>query len=300
MNRGRGWLLVLAALALAVPSISLRAVRPGERMVVRRFGRLVDPAWEPGLHWAWPLGIDRCDLVRTDLVRRLVVGTPNPADEAADPASGEFLTGDLNLVHLQLIVQYRVANPTEFVVAAEPAEAILNRLAEAGVSRALARRGIDSVLRADRQQIGEEVKHDLEEAASSHRLGLEILGASLTEARPPPEVAADFSAAQSAQSRRDERATVARTEAETSVTSARAMAHARQDAARAAAQRKLLAARAESQKFLALLAEARRSRELTIERIYLDAMNSLLAKVRRKIVLPAGDAVDLTVLGLDE
>jgi membrane protease subunit HflK len=300
MKRRGALPLVLAALALAVAAGSWREVRPGERIVVRRFGRLVDPAWGPGLHWAWPLGVDRLDRVRTDLVRRLTVGAAEPVVLSLDPAAGEFLTGDLNLVHVQMVVQYRVADPSRFVVAAEPAQAILPRLAQAAVTRAIARRGIDSVLRADRQRVGDEVKQDLEQAALSHRLGLEILGASLTEARPPPEVAADFSAAQSAQSYREARATEARTLAETTVTSARAAAQASLDAARGAAQRKLLASRAESQKFLAILAEAGRSRELTIQRIYVDAMRSLLAKVRRKIVLPPGDAVDLTVLGIEE
>ena len=111
----------------------------------------------------------------------------------------------------------------------------------------------------------------------SHRLGLQILGVSLTEARPPTEVAADFAAAQSAESQRDRRGTEARTLAETTLTAARATAQGRLETARAASHRRLLSSRAEAEKFLALLAEARRSRELTVQRIYLDAMKSLLA-----------------------
>ena len=52
----RRWLAVLflvgLVVVLAVAGTGFRAVRPGERVVVRRFGRLVGPAWEPGLHWA--------------------------------------------------------------------------------------------------------------------------------------------------------------------------------------------------------------------------------------------------------
>lgn len=286
---------VLIAAGLVIAASGWRVVRPGEQIVVRRFGRIVEPAWGPGLHWSAPLGIDRFDRVRTDEVRRLNVGTTETAAEAVaaegfDPAAAEFLTGDLNLVRVRAVIQYRVASPADLVVRAGDVEALLARLAEASLSLALARRGIDPVLRGDRQRIGGEVARDLGQAIARHRLGLEILGVSLTESRPPAEVAADFSAAQSAESQRDRRGNEARTQAETTVTAARATAGTRLETARAAAQRKLLGSRAGAQRFLALLVEARRSPELTVQRIYLDAMKTLLGRVRRKIILPPGDS----------
>ena len=301
MTRWRALIsLLLTASVLAIGATGLRAVRPGERVVVRRWGRLIQPDWGPGLHWGLPLGIDRFDRIRTDLVRRLVVGATAEDEGEVDPAAGEFLTGDLNLVLVQAIVQYRVDNPGEMVIASEAVDGLLGRLAEASLSRALARRGIDSVIRGDRQLIGQEVAHDLKGAVIRHHLGLQILGVSLTEARPPSEVAADFAAAQSAASQRDRRTTEARTQAETTLTAARARATGLLEAARATAHRQLVSARARGSKFLALLGEVQRSRDLTVERIYLDAMKSLLGKVRRKIVLPPGDAVDLTVLGVED
>jgi membrane protease subunit HflK len=300
MNRRVAVPGVLIAAGLVIAASGWRVVRPGEQIVVRRFGRIVEPSWGPGLHWGAPLGIDRFDRVRTDEVRRLNVGTTETAAQAVDPAAAEFLTGDLNLVRAQAVVQYRVASPADLVVRAGDVEALLARLAEASLSLALARRGIDPVLRGDRQRIGGEVARDLGQAIARHRLGLEILGVSLTESRPPAEVAADFSAAQSAESQRDRRGNEARTQAETTVTAARATAGTRLETARAAAQRKLLGSRAGAQRFLALMEEARRSPELTVQRIYLDAMKTLLGRVRRKIVLPPGDAVDLTVLGIEE
>jgi modulator of FtsH protease HflK len=275
-------------------------VRPGEQVVVRRFGRVVEPAWGPGFHWGFPLGVDRFDRVRTDQVRRVNIGPADALDAGAEPSGGEFLTGDLNLVRIQAIVQYRVDNTVDYVVQSESTEALLRRLAEAGLSACLARRGIDPVLRAERQLIAGEVENMLRQAVERRRLGMSILGVSLTDARPPGEVADDFVAAQSAESRRDRRGNEARTQAETTSTAARAESQARLEQARSASHRKLVASRAQAQRFLALVAEAQRSRSLTIQRIYLDAMKSLLNQVRRKVVLPPGDAVDLTVLGVED
>ena len=133
------------------------------------------PDWGPGLHWGAPLGIDRFDRVRTDEVRRLNVGAAQQAAADGDPGADEFLTGDLNLVRVRAVIQYRVASPAVLVVCAGDVGTLL-----------------------------------------------------------------------------------------------------------------------------ALLAEARHSPELTAQRIYLDTMKTLLGRVRRKIVLPPGDSVDLTVLGIEE
>ncbi len=300
MNRRVAAVLCLMAAGLLVAMTGWRVVRPGERIVVRRLGRLITESWGPGLHWGAPLGIDRLDRVRTDEVRRLIVGVTSETAAVADPGADEFLTGDLNLVRVRAVIQYRVASPAELVVSCGDVEVLLERMAEAALSRSLARREIDSVLKSDRQRIAAEVALEMEQAITRLHLGLEILGVSLTEARPPAEVAADFSAAQSAESQRGRRGHEARTKAETTVTAARATAASRLETARAASQRKILGSKAGAQRFLALLTESRRAPDLTARRIYLDTMKNLLGRVRRKIILPSGGDVDLTLLGVEE
>jgi membrane protease subunit HflK len=300
MSRRNTVALALLSASLLIAGSGWHVVRPGERIVVRRFGRIVVPDWGPGLHLGAPVGIDRLDRVRTDEVRRsnLSAGLEMAVD--AVPGVEEFLTGDLNLVRVRAVIQYRVASPADFIVRSEDVGVLIERLGEARLSHALASRGIDQVLRSDRQRIATEVAADLERAIARLHLGLEILGVSLTEARPPAEVAADFSTAQAAESQRQRRSNEARTYAETTVTAARAAAASRLESARAASQRKLLESRAGAQRFLALLVEARRAPELTTQRTYMDTMKTLLGRVRRKIILPAGKDVELTVLGIDE
>src|SRR5262249_3531066 len=134
--------------------------------------------------------------------------------------------------------------------------------------------------------------------ADGLRLGVVILGVSLTDARPPAEVAADFAEAQAAESRRDDRINVARAYESVQLATASSRGEALREAARGVATRVLVTARADAAGFLALLAEVGRSRELTARRLYIESVQSLLERVRRKLILSPGDSIDLTVLGL--
>jgi modulator of FtsH protease HflK len=290
-------LIVAAALVAAT---GFRMVAPGETAVVRRFGRLVEPSWGAGLHWCFPPGIDRLDRVSSDAVRQLTIGSTSESGFNADaePSSGEAMTGDLNLLRIQVTVQYRVARPVDFVLHSEDTEPLLLRSAEASVSRALAVRGVDAVLRSERQAIALDIEQNLQAVSDRYQLGVAILGASLTDARPPSEVEAEFAAAQSAESERDRRINEANSYIETTTALAQSKAKATLELAHGSAERRVLTTRAQAQRFNLLLGEAERSRTLTMRRLYIETLQGLLAGVKNKLILPPGDAIDLTVLGV--
>jgi membrane protease subunit HflK len=272
-------------------------VAPGEVVVVRRLGRLIEPPWGPGLHWRFPLGIDQTERVRSDAVRQLTIGPAGVADSTLEPSAGELMTGDHNLLRIQATVQYRVVRAADFVLGASDVESLLTAAAQASVSKALATRGVDAVLRSGRLAIAGDVEHDLQNRANAYRLGVTILGVSLTDARPPVEVEAEFAAAQSAESERDRRINDAKSYEETTETAARSRAQAKLESARAVAERTVLGARAQGQRFTALLPEADQARSLTMRRLYIESLQSLLARVKAKLILSPADSVDLTVLG---
>jgi membrane protease subunit HflK len=288
----------LGVIAGLIVATGLCRVAPGEVVVVRRLGRPLDQPWGPGLHWHMPLGIDRLDRVQSDAVRQFTVGQAGPAGVEQEPSEGEGLTGDLNLVRIQASVQYRVASPRDYVLRSEQVEGLLIRTTEASVSRALARRGVDPVLRSDRRRIADEVEAEVQSASDSLSLGVKVLGVSLTDVRPPLEVAADFAAAQSAESLRDQRINQAKTYEAVELTAADARGRAIRESAHADAEKSVLRAQADARRFLALLAEVARSRQLTMSRLYVESLQSLLDRVKRKLILPAGDATDITVIGL--
>ena len=292
--------LILIPITLAILATGLVSVAPGESAVVRRFGRLLSVPYGPGLHLGLPLGLDRVERVETERVRRVEIGlaeTPGPGD---DPGAGEYLTGDLNLIHARAVVQYRVADPTRFVTAADDREGTLRRLAESCLARSLGRRGIEGALRDGRAAIAADVQAALDESARRYGLGLAVLGVSLTDAQPPAEVQPDFAAAQSARSDLDRKRNEAKARAEAVLIAAKAKARTTEEAARAGADRAMALAKGRAARFVALLAEAERSRRLTVRRLYLDGLRDGLARVRRKVLLTPDEPVDLSLFGIEK
>ena len=303
MNRRTARSLLAAGVVLATAayaSTGFVAVAPGEAVLVRRLGRMLPDPYGPGPHWGLPVGLDRLIRIRTDEVRRLDVGlagTPGPDD---DPGAGEYLTGDLNLMRARGVVQYAVADPWAFANRADDLGSLLARLAESSLTRALSRRGIDAALRTDRAAVAREAESDFARAVADLDLGITVLGLSLTDARPPSEVAPDFAAAEAAQSDHDRRLIEARAYAERTLPAANAAAQAMRDRSRAVADRSVAMAASRASRFLALLAEVDRSRSLTIRRLYLDALRELLPRVRRKLVIGEDNGTDLSIIGPEQ
>ncbi len=289
-----GVVLLLAAILLGAGSTT---VGPGEVLVVRRLGRVIPEPWRPGWHWSWPLGIDRTTRIRLDEVRRHDFGRVEPAGPTDDPGAGEFLAGDQNLLRARGVVHFRVADPIAFALRTGQFEPILTRLVEASLARALASRGIDAPLRSGRAEVAAEVGRALARSVDALGLGVEILGVNLTDARPPVEVEPAFIEAQAAQSGRDRRINEARALSGATRPVALAAAGRSIDEARSRADRAGAMAKGQADRFLSLLAEADRSRALTVSRLYRDALRDLLPRVRRKVLMTPEEPVDLGLFG---
>lgn len=300
MKRGTVVMLAATLAFLAYVSTGWVVVPPGEVVVVRRLGRVLSPPWLPGPHLGWPLGFDQTTRVRTDAVRRVEFGLAGTAGSGDEPGAGEYLTGDLNLFRARGIVQYRVSDPAAFALRSADRDSLLIRLSEASLTRALSRQRIDSALRAGRAEIAMDVAAALSRAVDRYGLGIAILGVNLTDARPPTEVAADFLAAQAAETERDRRINEARTYEASTLPVARASALAKLEHAHAVADRTVALANARAGRFLALLAEAQRARALTVRRVYLDTLRDLLPRVKRKLLMTPEEPVDLSILGTEK
>jgi membrane protease subunit HflK len=183
-------------LVLLVGSIvtAVTQVRPGERVVVRRFGRVIATPG-PGLWIGLPWGMDRIDRVRVDQRRRVPVGYSPEEDESGLTApAGQLLTGDHNLVNVQVVLHYSV-NDREvvpFIEQGDRADGLIARAAETVLAEWVAARAIDDVLLQGKTQLPLVLVRGTQERIEAYHLGVRIHDADVAHLFPPREVKSAF------------------------------------------------------------------------------------------------------------
>jgi membrane protease subunit HflK len=185
------WILLLLLLA-GYGLTGVAQVRPGERAVVRRFGRVLEHKPEPGLWVGLPWGMDRVDRVVVDRVQSVVAGYREEGEEGADlpMPPGQLLTGDHNLVNVQAVLYYKVRpdEVADYVVQADRVDALLARAAEAEMARWVAGRTVDDVLLNGKNQLRSDLVEQTRAGVAPYRLGVEVLDARVALVAPPDEV----------------------------------------------------------------------------------------------------------------
>ena len=203
--------ILLLALVIALAAYALTGVtqvRSGERAVVRRFGRVLPDKPQPGLLIGLPWGMDRVDRIPVDRVQSVVVGYQDEeSPSTAEMPAGQLLTGDHNLVNVQVTLYYKV-QPDEiekFLIQADRVDNVVSRAAESAMAEWVAARTVDDVLLHAKTQLGPDlVERTRQQIASDERIASYDLGVQLLDARvgfvmPPSEVKAAFDKVASAQ-----------------------------------------------------------------------------------------------------
>ena len=216
---------------LAYLATGLAQVRPDERAVVRRFGQVVARPG-PGLWVGLPWGVDRID------------SPGNP--------TGQYLTGDQNLVNVQLTIDYAIgetdADLDAYVIQRDLADAILARESEAAAAEWAGGRSVDDVLLTGTASLPAWIMERLEPRIAELKLGVRVQRVAATLA-PPEEVRAAFEQVSQAQTGIRTREYQARQEADMRMRQAEALRYKWEQEAAVFKSGQLQQARAEAAEF---------------------------------------------------
>jgi len=304
MSKKRLAIFGLAGVLSAYLLSGLTIVQPDEVGVVRRFGAVLHDPWEPGLHWGLPWGIDRVDRIKPNQARTLNVGAASRQDapllHAPDPMADDFLTGDLNLVTAECLVQYRARDPVAYLFRTRDVESSLAALSRWAVLLALAERGVDELLTTGRAEVAAGLARSIQTLVDQQDLGVSIVAVRLGRLAPPAAVAPAF--ADAARARSDRRQAVTRAFEYRDRIESLARGHAREiaDAALGRYDRIVQPARGEVERFSRVLAEARKSSGSYERRLFLETVAELLPRFRRTVVVAPGQDLDISFMVEDE
>ncbi|UCF42794.1 MAG: FtsH protease activity modulator HflK [Planctomycetota bacterium] len=302
------WLKLIIPAAVLLWALSgIYIVRPDEEGVVRRFGRAVRVT-EPGPHYHLPVPIEKVNKVRVKQVRRLEVGfrTVSPGPPARYrfmPQESLMLTGDEQIVDAQIIVQYQVSDPEKFlfnVRGLESPQGALMDAAEVALRQVVGQRPIDDVLITEKLQIEIDSRELLQRIIDRYDSGVRVIEVKLQTVRPPQEVAAAFSDVVSAKEDKDRLIKEADGYREDILPKARGKAQSIIRAAEAYKAERMKRAEGDAARFLTVLKEYEKAKEVTRKRLYLETMEKILPGIRKFIVDPEAGGNVLQFLPLEK
>ena len=282
-----GGLLLLAWLASGI-----YIVNPGEQGVVRLFGREFDRT-SPGLRYRLPAPIQAVDIINLQAVRRAEIGFRTSGGQPTRIANEALmLTGDENIVDLQLIVQYRVRDPSLYLFRLRDPEDTLAAATEVAIRSVVGNTTIDDILTVGRGQAQEQALGYLQTLMDDYQSGLLITEVKLQVVDPPDQVKDAFNEVVRAREDRERQQNEAQAYREDVVPKARGEANQITRAAEAYREERVLQAQGDVARFSAVLEEYRKGKDVTRERLYLETIERVMANVRKVVIdSPVGNNV---------
>jgi membrane protease subunit HflK len=189
---GRAVSIVLVVLILiGIATTSFFVVDQTEEAVVTRFGRYNRTA-PPGLHFKLPFGIEQNFNVPTQQIQNMQFGFRveqsgvNTVFSNADfPEESLMLTGDLNIVDVEWIIQYRIADPQAWLFNVNDPIKTVRDISQSVVNRLVGDRSIIDVLGDERPNIEILGQEQMNMIFDSYELGVNITAVRLQNIVPP-------------------------------------------------------------------------------------------------------------------
>lgn len=299
--------LILIAVVLAVfwgLSSGFYTVFSNERGVVRRLGKVVRET-QPGLHFKLPWPIEVVDTPNVAEFRRVEIGfrtvrTHPRMEYQSVPEESSMLTGDTNIVDLDLIVQYRVSDARDYLFNVRNVHATVKDAAEAAIRQVVGDSNIDDILTTEKTRVALDTQRIVQEICDRYDCGVEIFTVQLQDVYPPDPVRAAFAAVNSAREEKNQMINEAEAYKERIIPEAKGLAEKILREAEGYRQERIARAQGDAARFRSILSEYSKAPDITRDRLYLECMEKVLPGLRKYIVDAEDQGGLLKLLPLQE
>jgi membrane protease subunit HflK len=283
-----GSLVVVAVLVvLAVWLFSgFYQVTAAERGIIQRFGRLT-AVRSPGVGWRLPWPIET--------VTRVNVASINSSD-----FKSRVLTSDVFLVDLVFSVQYQFADPVKKLFRVRDPAATLNEVSESAIREIVGRSTLGEVLVGNtRPEITRRAKELIQRVLDNYDSGITVTTVNLKDVQVPDAVIPSQRDANKAQADKERFILEAEAYANSIIPVAQGSAGRMQQDAEAYKAQVTALAEGQASRFTQLEAAYAQAPEVTRKRLYVDALESVLARAH-KVLIDARAGSNMIYLPIDK
>jgi membrane protease subunit HflK len=307
----RRWLPIFVAglilLLLAIGGLTMiYTVQPEEQAVVKRFGAVIKTT-APGLHFKLPFGIDGAQHVATERVlkeefgfRTAAAGQPTRYVQSDFPDESLMLSGDLNIIDVEWVVQYRIADPIKFIYSMREPTRTLRDISESVMRRVVGNHLGSEVLTTARVKIAGTARDEIQAAMELFGTGIHIVTVELQNVVPPTAVQPAFNAVNEARQEQERMINEATKQANEAIPRARGEANRAIAEAQGYAAERTNKALGEAARFRSILAEYQAAPEVTRRRMYLETLSEVLPELGSVVVVQEGQGTPMPLLHLRE
>jgi membrane protease subunit HflK len=295
--RRRWWIGAFAIYLLS----GVYLVAPDQQSVVVRFGRVVEKRVLPGIHYHLPFPVERVIKLKALETKRLAVGIEMP-DKVLGRGGLDsrtlYLTGDQNLINVQVSVQFSVKELPDYLFNSRDVTKLVSQAVESAFAATIAGEGVDNLLTTGKVAVQNSTRQLSQEMLDSYSSGVSISSVNIESVSPPAGAADAFLEVASARADRDRIINEAYGYANDVVARSRGEADKSISDAESYRERRVNEAQGESVRFTKLVVEYSQAKQVTEKRLYLEAMEEILPRIKKVIVDSTGskNLMDLGVI----
>lgn len=291
--------LVIAAVVILFIWQAVFIVAPDEEGVVKRFGVPVR-AVEPGPHFKIPI-VETVLQPKVAKLYRVEVGfrTNQQGRQQMVPQEALMLTGDMNILAIEFIVQYKIKEAREFLFNVADIHETIGKAAEASMREVVGKSKIDEALTTGKAVIQQDTLTLLQTILDQYHSGVQIAAVQLQDVDPPEAVAAAFKDVTNAKEDREKLINQAQGYRNDIIPKAKGEAAELVNRAKGFSQARVNRAQGEANRFLATLKEYNQSKDVISKRIYIETLEEILPNMEKIIIDGKGGERLLPYLPLD-
>ncbi|MBY0147810.1 FtsH protease activity modulator HflK [Neobacillus niacini] len=180
-------LIFLAAIVVIVGFTTWYTVDESEQAVIITFGKVEEGVTEPGLHFKLPWPIQSVETLSKETFS-LQFGYEEKDGQVKEfPNETKMITGDENIVLADLVVQWKITDPSKYLFNSEDPEEILFDSTSASLRSIIGSSKIDDALTSGKAEIEAEVRDLLSTLVEKYDIGISILAVKLQDVELPNE-----------------------------------------------------------------------------------------------------------------
>jgi membrane protease subunit HflK len=272
-------LVVIGIVLVIFLGTSFYIVDQTEEAVVTRFGRFYTING-PGLHIKLPFGIDRHYVVNVKNVqteqfgfRTLTSGVSSTYTNQTNESS--MLTGDLNIIEVEWIIQYRIVDSKAWVFNVMERTETIQDVSRSAINMLVGDRAIMDIMGPERSLIEAEGTEFMNETFRNYGLGIDVIAVKLQNIDPPAGVQEAFDDVNKAIQDMNRLINEGQQVYNEEIPKAKGEADRRIQVAQGYATERVNQANGEVERFNLVYNEYRRAPEVTRQRLYYEMMEEI-------------------------